>query len=48
MGYKVGHKRETVAKATTKGGGVAGAAGKPGGKGNRSNAPKIHVNNKLK
>ena len=41
MGYKMGHKRETVAKATTKGSGMPGAAGKGGGKGKTDNAPKI-------
>ena len=46
MGYKVGHKRETVAKATTCGGGKAGGMKSP--KGNKMNAPKVHVNNKLK
>ena len=47
MGYKLGHKRENVAKATAKGQGKK-LDKIPGGKGNRSNAPKIHVNNKLK
>ena len=41
MGYKVGHKRESVAKATTKGSGVSGAAGKGGGKGNMAYCPKL-------
>ena len=47
MGYKVGHKRETVAKATKTGSGVSGAAGKGGGKGNQSFRPKLHKKNKL-
>ena len=42
MGYKVGHKRETIAKATTKGSGKAtdkfpGGSGKAG----MANAPKL-------
>ena len=46
MGYKVGHARESVAKATTKGSGISGAAGKGGGKGKTENAPKISRLNK--
>ena len=47
MKYKVGHARETIAKATTKGSGKV-MSSMPGGKGNMANRPKLHVNNKLK
>ena len=46
MGYKLGHKRETIAKATAKGGGKK-MDKLPGGKGMKSDRPKIHKNNKL-
>ena len=46
MGYKVGHKRETVAKAS-KGLGKVGMPKSPKGN-SAAKPPKIHVKNKLK
>ena len=48
MGYKLGHKRETVAKATAKGQGkkmdkMPGGSGKMG----KASSPMIHRKNKL-
>ena len=40
MGYKMGHKRETVAKATAKGQGKK-MDKMPGGKGNMKDCPKL-------
>ena len=44
MGYKLGHKRETIAKAS-KGLGKVGMPKSP--KGNQSGRPKLHKKNKL-
>ena len=46
MGYKLGHKRESVAKAT-KGLGKASAPKSPKGN-SAASPPKIHVRNSLK
>ena len=47
MKKQVGHARETIAMATTKGGGKAMST-MPKGGGNMMQKPKVHVMNKLK
>ena len=44
MGYKLGHKREKVEKASK---GLGKVSPGKGGKGNQSYRPKLHKKNKL-